>query len=149
PRFFTSNLWLMEYGSLRVVLDVSGVRGKARLSVPVASFGQAALPMPKALGAMLLVLVSGLAMGGIAIVGAAARESRISPGASVTAEYRRRGWRAMAIMSALIALIFWGGFAWWSSDANAYANLAKFFKSPKCAATLSGSRISIRPTDQF
>jgi hypothetical protein len=50
PRFFNSSLWLMEYGSLRVLLKVNGARGSAELSVPVASFGQAILPMPKALG---------------------------------------------------------------------------------------------------
>jgi hypothetical protein len=149
PRFFTSSLWLMQYGSLRVQLDVSGTRGPASLSVPVASFGQAVLAMPKALGALLLVLVIGLGLGAIAIVGAAARESRVAPGAEVSAEYRRRGWRAMAIMSVIVALVFYGGFAWWSADANAYATLAKFFKSPKCAATLEGNRITIRPTDQI
>jgi hypothetical protein len=149
PRFFTSSLWLMESGSLRVLLKVNGTRGSAELSVPVASFGQAVLPMPKALGALLLVLVIGLALGAIAIVGAAARESRVARGADVPPEYRRRGLRAMAIMTVLVALTFYGAFAWWNSDANAYATLAKFFKSPKCAVTLAGNRISIRPTDQL
>src|SRR5208283_4369087 len=79
PRFFTSSLWLMEYGSLRVLLNVKGTHGSAELSVPVASFGQAVLPMPKALGGLLLVLAIGLAFGAISIVGAAARESRIAP----------------------------------------------------------------------
>jgi hypothetical protein len=149
PRFFTSSLWLMQYGSLRVQLDVQGTQGPAQLSVPVASFGQAVLAMPKALGALLLVLVIGLGLGAIAIVGAAARESRVVPGGEVSPEYRRRGWRAMAIMSGIVALVFYGAFAWWSADANAYATLAKFFKSPKCAATLTGNRISIRPTDRI
>ena len=149
PRFFSSSLWLMQYGSLRVQLDVQGTHGPAQLSVPVASFGQAVLTMPKALGALLLVLVIGLGLGAIAIVGAAARESRVEPGTEVSPEYRRRGLRAMAIMSGIVALVFSGAFAWWSADANAYATLAKFFKSPKCAATLTGNRISIRPTDQI
>ncbi len=149
PRFFTSSLWLMEYGSLRVLLNVKGTRGPAELSVPVASFGQAVLPMPKALGAMLLVLAIGLAFGAISIVGAAARESRIAPGVEISSVYRRRGWRAMAIMAVLVGLVFWGAFAWWNADANAYATLAKFYKSPKCAATLEGNRISIRPTDEI
>ena len=149
PRFFTSILWLMEYGSLRVLLNVRGTRGPAQLSIPIASFGQSVLAMPKSLGALLLVLVVGLAFGAISIVGAAARESRVAPGAEVSKEYRRRGLRAMAIMTVLVALVFYGGFSWWNSDASAYANLAKFFKSPKCAATLAGNRVSIRPTDQL
>ena len=69
--------------------------------------------------------------------------------AEVSPDYRRRGWRAMAIMTVLVGLAFWGAFAWWSADANAYATLAKFFKSPKCAATLTGDRLSIRPTDEI
>jgi hypothetical protein len=148
PRFFTSSLWLMESGSLRVLLKVNGTRGPAELSVPVASFGQSVLKMPVGLGALLLVLAIGLALGAISIVGAAAREARVTPGAEVPSEYRRRGWRAMAIMTALVGLIFWGALAWWNADANAYATLAKFYKSPKLSATLeAGNRISIRPSD--
>ncbi len=149
PRFFTSSVWLMEYGSLRVALLVKGTRGPAQLSIPIASFGQSVLPMPKALGALLLVLVTGLALGAISIVGAAARESRVGPGAEVPPNYRRSGRRAMAIMAVIVGLVFYGGFTWWNTDANAYASLAKFFKSPKCAATLDGNRISIRPTDEL
>lgn len=59
PRLFNASLWLMEYGSLRVLLKVNGARGSAELSVPVASFGQAVLPMPKELGALLLMLAIG------------------------------------------------------------------------------------------
>jgi hypothetical protein len=149
PRFFISSLWLMEYGSVRVLLKVNGTRGPAELSIPVASFGQSVLPMPKPLGALLLALVIGLGLGAISIVGAAARESRVEPGAEISPKYRRRGLRAMAIMTLLVAAIFYGAFAWWNSDARAYTTRAKFFNSPKCAATLEGSRISIRPTDRL
>src|SRR5208337_5158303 len=120
-----SSLWLMEYGSLRVLLNVKGTHGSAELSVPVASFGQAVLPMPKALGALLLVLAIGLALGAISIVGAAARESRIAPGAPVTPELKRRGWRAMAITAIVVAAIFYFAFAWWNSDAESYAAVTK------------------------
>ena len=36
--------------------------------------------MPRALGALLLTLAIGLALGAISIVGGAARESRLAPG---------------------------------------------------------------------
>jgi len=148
PRFFSSSIWLMEYGSLRMVIGVKGTHGPAQLAIPVASFGQKTLAMPNGLGALLLALTIGLALGAISIVGAAARESRVAPGALITPEYRRRGWRAMAIMGGIIALIFYGGLSWWNSDAAAYANLAKFFKSPKLDATLAdGNRLTIRPSD--
>jgi len=148
PRFFTSSIWLMEYGSLRMVIGVKGAHGPAQLAIPVASFGQKTLAMSKGLGALLLALTLGLALGAISIVGAAARESRVAPGAAVTSEFRRRGWRAMAITATLIALIFYGGLSWWNSDAAAYANLAKFFKSPKLDATLAnGNQLTIQPSD--
>ena len=122
----------MEYGSLRVRLNVNGARGgPAELSIPVASFGQSTFPMPKALAALLLALTIGLALGAISIVGAAARESRIAPGIEVSPQYRRRGWRAMAITAVLVGLIFWGALAWWNADANAYATLAKFYQFAK------------------
>jgi hypothetical protein len=149
PRFFTSNLWLMEYGSLRVVLKVKGTRGQAELSVPVASFSHSVLAMPIPLAALLLILGIVLLAGAVAIVGAAAREAQVAPGSEVPPEYRRRGRRAMAVMTIVVSLIFYGGFSWWKSDANAYAVLANFFKSPKCAATMAGNRISLHPTDQI
>jgi len=149
PRFFTSSLWLMEYGSLRVLLHVKGIHGPAELSVPVASFGQSVRTMPTSLGALLLVLALGLIAGAVAIVGAATRESMVAPGAEVPPEYRRRAVRAMAVMTIFVSLTFYGGLSWWKSDANAYASIANFFKSPKCSATLAGNRITIRPTDQI
>jgi hypothetical protein len=149
PRLLTSSVWLMEYGSLRVLLNVNGARGRAELSVPVASFGQSVLEMSPWLAALLLVLGIGLLAGAVSIVGAAAREAQVVPGAEVPPEYRRRGRRAMAVTTIVVSLFFYGGFSWWKTDADAYAILAKFFQSPKCAATLTGNRLSIRPIDQI
>jgi hypothetical protein len=95
------------------------------------------------------MLAIGLACGAISIVGAAARESRVTPGAAITPQYRRRGLRAMAVMTVLVGLTVWGAFTWWNVDADAHARLANFFKSPKCAVTVAGNRITIRPTDQL
>ena len=147
PRSFSAHLWLMELGSLRVLLNIKGALGPAQLSVPVPSFGQTALPMPKALGALLLVLMIGLALGAIAIVAAAAREAGLAPGSEMPPEYRKRGLRAMTIMTILVVLIGWGGLSWWDADAAAHARLAGFFKSPRCAATVVGKLLVVRPSD--
>ncbi len=56
PHLFTSSLWLMEYGSMRVVINVAGAHGPAQMSVPVPSAARQMLPMPPALGALLLTL---------------------------------------------------------------------------------------------
>jgi len=147
PHLFTSSLWLMEYGSMRVLINVAGVHGAAQMSVPVPSAARRMLPMPPALGALLLLLAIGLAVGAISIVGAAARESRLPPGAPVTPELRRRGWRAMAIMGVIAATIFYLAFAWWSADADRYAAITTLFKPPKLALTfIDGNRLALRPS---
>src|SRR5580704_5419567 len=131
PHLFTSSLWLMEYGSMRVLINVAGAHGAAQMSVPVPSAARRMLPMPPALGALLLTLAIGLALGAISIVGGAARESRLAPGAPVTPELRRRGWRAMAITGVVVAAFFYLAFVWWNADARSYATITKIFKPPK------------------
>jgi hypothetical protein len=147
PHLFTSSLWLMEYGSMRVLININGTRGAAQLSVPVPSAARMMLPMPRALGALLLMLAIGLALGAISIVGGAARESRLAPGAPVTVELKRRGRRAMATMGVIAAAIFYFAFAWWNSDAQSYAAITTLFKPPKLSLTLvDGNRLAIRPS---
>jgi hypothetical protein len=147
PHLFTSSLWLMEYGSMRVLINVAGAHGAAQMSVPVPSAARLMLPMPPALGALLLTLAIALGIGAISIVGAAARESRLAPGSPATPELKRRGWRAMAITGVLVAAIFYLAFAWWSADARSYAAVTKLFKPPTLALTIiDGNRLAIRPS---
>src|SRR5215467_3233692 len=39
PQFFVSKLWLMEFGAMQARIEAYGSKGKAELSVPIASFG--------------------------------------------------------------------------------------------------------------
>jgi hypothetical protein len=147
PHLFTSSLWLMEYGSMRVLINVAGAHGPAQLSVPVPSAARRMLPMPPALGALLLTLAIALAIGAISIVGGAARESRLAPGSPVTPELKRRGWRAMAITGVVVAVFFYLAFIWWNADERSYAAITKIFKPPKLALTVvDGNRLAIRPS---
>jgi hypothetical protein len=148
PRLFTSSVWLMEYGSLRVLLKVGGSRGDAELSIPVASFARQSLPMPRWLGVLLLAVSAGLAVGAISIVGAAARDSGLSPGASADQRSRNRGRVAMAVTAVIIAGIFYLAFAWWDADALDHARLTRLFKAPPVAVTLEeGGRLKLTATD--
>lgn len=139
PHLFTSSIWLMEYGSLRVMLNVKGSLGSAEMSVPVASFARKSLTMPLGLGALLLALAVGLAVGAISIVGAAARDSRLKPGALPNDVSRRSGRIAMGVTAAIVAAIFYFAFDWWNVDAQAHARLTQFFKPPPLTLTLLGN----------
>ncbi len=148
PHLFTSALWLMEYGSLQVRLKVNGAHGGADMSVPVPSFARQMLPMPKWLGVLLLALLSGLAIGAISIIGAAARDSKLAKGAPVTPEARRKGRRAMLVSAAIVAAVFYLAFAWWGADAREFARITQVFKPPKLALTLTGgNRLAISAAD--
>ncbi|HKN01344.1 MAG TPA: hypothetical protein VJX23_12575 [Candidatus Binataceae bacterium] len=148
PHLFTSSLWLMEYGSLRVLLKVSGTHGDAEMSVPVASFARRNLAMPKWLGAILLVLAAGLALGAISIIGAAAREARLAPGVGVSHAAVRTGRIAMMVTMAIVAAIFYFAFEWWDSDARNYARIATLFKPPPITLTFDGpDRLRIQAAD--
>jgi hypothetical protein len=148
PRFFTSSLWLMEFGSLEVKVLADGARGHGEMAVPVPSFAQRTFKMPPELGAFLLVLVLGLTLGLIAIVGAAVREAVVEPGAAPAPEYRRRGMRAMAITAAIMAAVFYLGYGWWSADARSYQATVDFFKPAKLDLTLEhGNHLILKPAD--
>ena len=148
PHLFTSSIWLMEYGSLRVLLNVKGNLGSAEMSVPVASFARKSLTMPFGLGALLLALTAGLAIGAISIVGAAARDARLKPGLIPNDAARRSGRIAMGVTAALVATIFYLAMLWWNADASAHARLTQIFKPPPLTVTMAGdNRIELRATD--
>ncbi|HXW84426.1 MAG TPA: hypothetical protein VEJ86_08465, partial [Candidatus Binataceae bacterium] len=135
-------------GSLRVLLNVDGTRGPGSVSVPVPSAGQRMLPMPRLLGATLLVLAIALGLGAISIVGAAAREARLVAGAPIAEDSRMRGRRAMLIMTVAVAGIFYFAFSWWDSDAQSYARVNALFKPPLLSATLDrGNQLELRAAD--
>jgi len=138
PHLFTSSIWLMEYGSLRVLLKVSGDRGNAEMSVPVASFARQSLPMPRWLGALLIALAVGLALGMISIVGAAVRDARLPAGALVDDRARRSGIIAMVVTGVLVAAVFYLAFAWWNFDAADHARLTRAFRPPRLNVALDG-----------
>jgi len=146
PNLFTSSLWLMEYGSMRVILKVNGDRGTAEMSVPVPSFARRMLSMPFWLGVLLLALTIGLGIGAVSIVTAAVRDAARAPGAPMTNHAKAMGRRAMAISAVVVAAICYGAFAWWNVEARDFAETAKFFKPPKLAVTLiPPNQLEVKP----
>ena len=76
-----------------------------------------------------LLLVLGL----ISIVGAAVRESMLPPGDLPVRKWKPR--IAMLIASVVLALLLWGGRAWWNSVDSDYRN-NRLYKAENIGATV-------------
>lgn len=119
--FFTGSLWLMAPGSWQVRFTVDGAAGKAMVSVPVPAMALSVLPMQRPLGLLLTALGVVLMLGMAGIVGAAVRESRLTPGAEPTATGRRRALIASAITLVVVAFAAYAGGQWWKVEAASFA----------------------------
>lgn len=150
PQFFVNNLWFMEYGALQVRITAEGSRGKAELSVPVASFPRQALPLSRwlrGLGAFVLIF---LTFSMVPIVGGVVREISVPPGEVPRASNKRRS--RIAIVCALIVSLTSLSWArgWWIAAANTYDRSVNLLKPPRAETTLlEGSRLAIRPAGKL
>jgi len=143
PQFFTGSLWLMEFGSLQVRINVDGTLGKGELAVPVPATAQRMLPMQKPLGIALFLLMLLLALALVSIAGAAVREGNLQPGVAPRPANRRRARLAAAIAGVAVIALLWVGRNWWNSDANIYAS--NVYRPPEIAAEIEpGGRLVLR-----
>ena len=117
---FHSELWLMDFGSYSVNVDVYGEQGHGRSIVPVNSIATRKLEMSLFLKGILIVLMVFLFSGGITIVGAAVRESTLESG-SKTSKKRVKKSRISMLLGTLIFIgLLSGGRMWWTSIDNQY-----------------------------
>lgn len=121
PNFYTGSLWIMASGSWQVRFSVKGSQGAGLLSIPVPATSSSTLGMQKGLATMLAGLGLLLVMGVVGIIGAAARDAQLPPGATATESGRKRSRIAMAVALVIMigAVVF--GKLWWGSEANDYA----------------------------
>jgi hypothetical protein len=144
-QFFIGSLWLMESGALQVRVMADGARGKGELSVPVASFAQRSLPMPKSLAGLLVGFMLLLTVGGISIAGAAARDAGLEKGKSPGPANLRRSKIVMAVTVVFVLGLFYLSKSWWGVEAANYQQRVNFYKPPLAETTLEGgSRLVIR-----
>lgn len=147
PQFFVTNLWLMEFGALRVRIEADGSKGKAELSVPVASFARQSLPMGRGmrgLGACFLIF---LTLSVVPIIGAIVRESSLPPGETPQPSNRRRSRVVMGTALIVAVTILYLNRTLWSEEASTYERNVDLLKPPRAQTTLlDGNRLlEIRP----
>jgi hypothetical protein len=119
--FYTGHLWMMASGSWQIRFAVSGAQGNGVLSIPVPATAIGTRKMTPGLGTLLSALGVLLVLGMVGIVGAAAREAKLPPGAAATDSNRRNGYIAMAVTLALLATGIALGNVWWKSNATDYS----------------------------
>jgi hypothetical protein len=120
-QFYTGALWIMASGSWQVRFTVHGSQGTGVLSIPVPATSSSTQGMQTGLGVLLGSLGLLLVVGVIGIVGAAARDAQLPPGAVASRQANTRARIAMAC--ALVAMIaaVWFGNQWWKGEADNYA----------------------------
>jgi hypothetical protein len=137
-QYFTGKLWLMASGAWQVRMEVFGTLGKGESAVPVPAAARRTLRMQKSTGTLLIALMLLLVASIIAILGAAARESQLEPGAAASASLRRRGRIAMAVTAVALVVILFLGNMWWNAAASGRADLM-MYKAPPVEASLQNT----------
>jgi len=151
PQFFVSHLWLMEFGALQVRIEADGSKGKAELSIPVASFARQSLPMGRGLRGLGTFFLVFLTLSVVPIVGAIVREGSVPPGETPQASNRRRS-RVVMVIALIVAVgILYLNRALWNVEAATYERNVDLLKPPRAETTLQdGNRLLvIRPAAQL
>ncbi|HEV8150065.1 MAG TPA: hypothetical protein VGP61_07785 [Gemmatimonadales bacterium] len=115
PDSWTVPLWIMVSGSYGVRVSVSGSRGQGTALVPVSASATRVLSFDHGLGALLAGLGLVLLAGAVTLVGAAVRESVLSPGVAPDPLQRRRARRAKGVATLLFGSLLAGGKLWWNA----------------------------------
>lgn len=148
-QFFVSNLWFLDYGALQVRLEVEGSRGKAQLSIPVASYSRQNLPMGPVLRGLGLFFIVFLTCTIVPIIGAVVRDSTVLPGEVVPPSNRRRSRIFMAATLAAVFLVFYSGRSMWIVAATKQERNVDLLKPPRAETKLLDGRLMIRPASQL
>jgi hypothetical protein len=82
--------------------------------------------MVPGLGLLLAGLGIFLTVGMLTIIGAAVRESVLTPGSEPDETRRRRAKFGVGVAAVLAVLILWGGNAWWNAEASSYGRFVLY-----------------------
>ncbi len=121
---FHAPLWLLTRGSYRVRVTIASPRGAGAVSIPLNSAATQRPTMPPALGALLAVFGVALFSSAVWIVGTAARESTLPPGAVPSPRDHARGRRAALFATLVLAAALAAGTARWRAMDRDFRNNA-------------------------
>ncbi len=142
---YTAQLWFMEPGAHGIEIGIRGKAGEGSVIVPVNAEATRVLKMPRGLGAALIGLGILLIALLVSIIGAAARESVVEPGAVPSTRHVWRGRGIMVGATVLLALLLWGGEHWWRVEAADYRdNLLSRPVKTEAAIEVSGTNRTMR-----
>ncbi|MEO7086563.1 MAG: hypothetical protein ABI442_10545 [Gemmatimonadaceae bacterium] len=131
---YSGHTWLMSRGSYSVYVTVSGPRGAGTAIVPVNAFATGRLALPPALAGILVVLGALLVAGLITIIRAAAGESLVPPGETLSPTARRRANIVTVVAVPVLAVLIFGGAKWWESVDSDYQKT--MYRPPAADATI-------------
>src|SRR5262249_60252389 len=100
--------------------------GDREAIVPVRALATGGRGMVPGVGLLLAGLGIFLTVGLLTIIGAAVRESVLSPGDEPDEARRRRARIGVAVAAVLAVLILWGGNTWWAAEAADYGRVVLF-----------------------
>ncbi|HET9706425.1 MAG TPA: hypothetical protein VFP85_20425 [Vicinamibacterales bacterium] len=140
PTLYAAEIWFMTASSYQMAVDVDGPSGPGTAIVPVMAIATAEREMPSWLGGVLLALGALLTAGLLTLIGAAVRESVLSPGEEPDGRRRMRARLAVAGSVIGAVLILWGGNVWWEAEATSYRTFIRYrpFESVASIAARDG-----------
>ncbi|HEX6100829.1 MAG TPA: hypothetical protein VF432_31215 [Thermoanaerobaculia bacterium] len=145
PQFFVSELWFMEYGGLQARIEVDGAKGKAQLSVPIASFPRQQQPMAPWMRVMGAVMLLGLTLSLVPITAGIAREGTLPPGEALQPANRRNARIATVLTLLATGWAIYSARGLWNEEDAVYARNVDLLKPPRVEATLrDGNRLVLR-----
>lgn len=120
PGWQRARLWVMNAGSNRVTIEVSGSHGQGSVVVPLAAVAQRRLAVTPTFAVALVIVAGVLTAGMLTLVGAAVREGALDPGLQPDDVRRHRARFAMARAAVVVLLVLAGTTAWWRAEDRAF-----------------------------
>jgi hypothetical protein len=149
-QFFASNLWFLESGALQVRIEVEGSKGKAELSVPVASFASQLLSMDRRLRGIFAFFFVLLTLSVVPIAGAVVREGSVAPGVAPSRSNRLLSRIVMVIALVVAVIVLQLNRSWWNAEAATYERSVDLLKPPRAETILvNGNHLVIRPASRL